>query len=116
MKRDKTLFSNSILTDNAVGSQLHKAQQSLHEFAALFIGHSIHKRSAGSGGPIPEKSDFGEEHSYNAAKLIHNSTKANVIMHFCSIAILAVFVVEVSLTMRDRDTQCQRDTCRYYES
>ena len=54
--------------------------------------HAIYKRAAAS---APVVSDFGEQHSYEAAKMIHDSVTANHILHYTSIAILAVFVIEV---------------------
>lgn len=60
----------------------------------VIIAESHTRRKRASGGE-PHAEDFGKEHSYEAAKMIYNSTKANHILHYCSIAILAVFVVEV---------------------
>ncbi|XP_067946030.1 uncharacterized protein [Watersipora subatra] len=58
--------------------------------------HNIQKR-ASSGGAKPYEGNFGQKHLYDAALLIHNSTKANFILHYCSVAILSVFVIEVAL-------------------
>ena len=54
-----------------------------------FSGHR-QRRAA-----TPQAADFGGEHTYDTAKLIYKATKANHILHYSSIAILAVFVIEV---------------------
>lgn len=59
--------------------------------------HSRVRRAAAS--EKPHHDDYGKQHSYDAAKMIYNSKNANHILHFASIAILAVFVVEVGVML-----------------
>lgn len=57
--------------------------------------HDRQRRAVAS----PDEHDFTLEHTYTSAKTIYKSTKANHILHYFSVAILAAFVVEVILKL-----------------
>lgn len=48
--------------------------------------------------PNPTLYDYGKEESYRKAKIIHKLTVADAVIHYLSIAILSVFVLEVKTT------------------